>query len=172
MTRSEKWLLGGLGLSLAINGLLAAMMFFQPGHHGGRHGPDVRVGRIEQHLSRESLDVLRASVDTHRDVLREEFGALRDARDGIADALAAEPFDRDALEAAFARVDERQDAIQATIRKSFIDAAAKLPAAERVKLAKGGERYMRRLFGPGGGRGEGGRGDQDRHGPPDDGARP
>jgi uncharacterized membrane protein len=159
MTRSEKWLLAGLGLSLAANGLLAAIIFFHPGHHGGRHGPDVRMGRIEQHLSQQSLDVLRASVDSHRDQLREEFGALRDARGDIADALATEPFDREALEAAFARVDERQDAIQATIRKSFIDAAGKLPVAERVKLAKGGERYLRRLFGPGGG-------DRGRDGPP------
>jgi uncharacterized membrane protein len=119
---------------------------------------------MEQHLSQQSRDVLRASVEAHRDALREEFRAMREARDDIADALAAEPFDRDALEAAFARVDERQDAVQATIRKSFIDAAAKLPATERVKLAKGGERYMRRLFGPGGGK--------DRDSPPADGSRP
>lgn len=163
MTRSEKWLLGGLGLSLAVNGLLAALIFFHPGHHG-RHGPDIRVGRIEQHLSPESISVLRAAVDSHRDELREEFGALRDARGDIADALATEPFDREALEAAFARVEERQDIIQATIRKSFIDAAARLPEEERVKLAKGGERYMRRLFGPGGGR--------DRDGPPGEEPRP
>jgi uncharacterized membrane protein len=170
MTRAEKWLLAGLGLSLAINGLLAAMIFFHPGHHGGRHGPDVRVGRLEQHLSPESRDVLRAAVDRRRDELREEFRAMRDARDDIADALSAEPFDREALDAAFARADERQDAIRATIRKSFGDAAAKLPAEERAKLAKGGERYLRRLFGPRDG--ERDHGDRDRDGPPGDAPRP
>ena len=149
MTRSEKWLLGGLGLSLAINGLLAAMLFFHPGHHHDRrHGPDVHLGRLERHLAPESRDVLRAAVSKHRDTLKREFAAMRDARDDIAGALENEPFDRAALEAAFAEVSRHQDVIQTTVQQSFIDAASKLPVEERMKLAKGGERYLRRLFGP------------------------
>lgn len=149
MTRSEKWLLAGLGLSLAANGLLAAMLFFHPGHHGDkRHGPDVRVGRMEQHLAPESREVLRGAVEKNRGALKQEFEAMRDARGDIADALEKEPFDRAALEAAFARVNKHQDAVQATIQQSFAEAASQLPVEERVKLAKGGERYLRRLFGP------------------------
>ena len=149
MTRSEKWLLGGLALSLAANGLLVALLFFQPDHHHGRHhGPDVRVGRLDQHLAPESREVLRAAVDSRRDMLKREFDALRDARDKIAAALEKEPFDRAALEAAFAEVEQHQDKVKATVQQSFIEAASKLPVEERVKLAKGGERYMRRLFGP------------------------
>ncbi len=167
MTRSEKWLLAGLGLSLAVNGLLAAMLFFHPGHHrDGRHGPDVRVGRMEQHLAPESRDVLREAVARNRDTLRQEFEAMRDARDDIADALEKEPFDRAALEAALAQVSKHQDTIQATIQHSFVEAASQLPVEERVKLAKGGERYLRGLFGPR-------RGDGDRRsdGPRGDGGR-
>lgn len=158
MTRSEKWMLAGLGLSLAVNGLLAAMLFFHPGHHGDRHrGPDVHVGRMERHLAPDSRDVLRASVGAHRDALKQEFEAMRGARDRIAGALEKEPFDRAALEAAFAEVNRHQDTIRTTIQRSFVDAAAQLPVEERMKLAKGGERYLRRLFGPR--RGDGPRGD-------------
>lgn len=149
MTRSEKWLLAGLGLSLAANGLLAAMLFFHPGHHRDwRNGPDVRVGRLERHLAPESREVLREAVGKHRDTLKREFKAMRDARGRIAGALEKEPFDRAALEAAFAEVDRHHDVIQATVQQSFVDAASKLPVEERVKLAKGGERYLRRMFGP------------------------
>ncbi len=149
MTRSEKWLLGGFGLSLALNGLLIALLFFQPGHHHGRHpGPDVRVGRLEQHLKPESREVLRETVESRRETLKREFDAVRDARDRIAAVLEKEPFDRAALETAFAEVERRQDAVHATVQQSFIEAAARLPVEERVKLAKGGERYLRRMFGP------------------------
>lgn len=157
MTRAEKWLLAGLGLSLAINGLMAALIFFHPGH--GRHGPgpDVRVGRLEQHLAPESRQVLRDAVARHKDTLRDEFAAMRQARDGIGEALETEPFDRARLEAAFAEMRRHQDAIESTIQGSFIDAAARLPAEERVKLARGGERFMRRMLDPG---------RRDRGGPP------
>jgi uncharacterized membrane protein len=149
MTRSEKWLLTGFGLSLALNGLLIALLFFQPGHrHDRHHGPDVRIGRLEQHLKPESREVLRGAVDSNRDALKQEFDSLRDARDDVAAALEKEPFDRAALEAAFAEVEKHQDVIRATVQRSFIEAASRLPVEERIKLAKGGERYMRRMFGP------------------------
>ncbi|MEN3952441.1 periplasmic heavy metal sensor [Iodidimonas sp. SYSU 1G8] len=148
MTRAEKWLLAGLGISVALNGLFAAMIFFHPGHPRDRHGPDVRLGRMEEHLSANSRAVLKETVQARRDTLASEFGAMRDARQGVADALAAEPFDQAALEAALARVREHQDVIQETVQASFVDAASKLPRDERIKLAKGGERFMRRMFDP------------------------
>jgi uncharacterized membrane protein len=149
MTRTEKGMLAVLGVSLAVNGLLAALLFFHPGRHGDHHhGPDVRVGRLDQHLTPESQDALRAAVDRHREALRDEFLAMRDARERIADALEAEPYDRAGLEAAFAEVNRHQDVIRSTIQESFADAAARMPAEERVKLARGGERFLKRLFGP------------------------
>ena len=148
MTRAEKWLLAGLGVSLALNGLFAAMIFFHPGHPRDRHGPDVRLGRMEEHLSDESRAVLKQTVQARRETLASEFGAMRDARQGVADALSAEPFDQAALEAALAKVREHQDVIQETVQASFVEAASKLPRDERMKLAKGGERLMRRLFDP------------------------
>ncbi len=162
MTRWEKWLLGGLGLSLAVNGLLVALLFFGPDHrHHDRRGPDVRIGRMEQHLSPEAREVLRASVDRRRESLRAEFEAVREARDGIARSLEAEPFDRAALEAAFAEAERHQEIIQSTVRESFIEAAAGMSREDRVTLAKGGERYLRRLFGPRRGDGPDGSGRQD-----------
>ena len=149
MTRSEKWLLAGFGLSLAINGLLIALLFVQPGHHHDRRGrPDVRVGRLEEHLKPESREVMRHAFDGRRAALRQEFDAMRDARDKVAAALGKEPFDRAALEAAMTEVEKRQDAVHDLVRQSFVEAAARLPAEERMKLANGGERYMRRMFGP------------------------
>ena len=162
MTRSEKWMLGGLALSLAVNGLLVALLFFQPDHHHGRHhGPDVRIGRLDQHLRPDSRAVLRDAVASRRDTLDREFDGLRDAREKIAEALEKEPFDRAALAAAFAEVEKHHDAVRATVQESFIDAASRLPVEERMKLARGGERYMRRMFGPR----RDGRGDGD--GPPE-----
>lgn len=148
MTRAEKWLLAGLGVSLALNGLFAAMIFFHPGHPRDRHGPDVRLGRMEEHLSADSRLILKETVQARRDTLAAEFQAMRDARQGVADALAAEPFDPAGLEAALAGVRAHQEVIQQTVQASFVEAASKLPRDERMKLARGGERFMRRLFDP------------------------
>ncbi|MBI1179852.1 MAG: periplasmic heavy metal sensor [Alphaproteobacteria bacterium] len=164
MTRSEKWLLAGLGVSLALNGMLAAMVLFHPGRPW-HPGPDIRMGRIEQHLDDASRKALRESMESRRDRLRGEFVAMRGIREDIAAALTADPMDRAALEAAFAKLRQQRDAVQQTIQESFIEAAAKLPLEERVKLARGGDRYVHRLFGPG-------HGDGDRRGPGDDGRPP
>jgi uncharacterized membrane protein len=148
MTRAEKWLLAGLVVSVAMNGLFAAMIFFHPGHPRDRHGPDVRLGRMEEHLSAESRAIMEQTVQARRETLTVEFQAMRDARQGVTDALSAEPFDRAALEAALAAVRAHQDVIRETVQASFVDAASKLPRDERMKLARGGERFMRRLFDP------------------------
>jgi uncharacterized membrane protein len=147
MTRSEKWLLAGLGLSLAVNGLLAAMILFHPGPHR-HHGPEFRMGRMEDHLAPESRDLMKATVERHRDEIRTQFEAMRDVRDTMADALTAEPLDRAAMEAAFEEINRHHDVIRGTIQQAFMEAASELPRDERIKLARGGERLMRRMFRP------------------------
>jgi uncharacterized membrane protein len=158
MTRAEKWLLAGLGASLLINGLLAALLLVHPGRHHHHDGPDLRMGRMGEHLSPAARAVIEETLEARRATLRREFQAMRAAREEVGEALRAEPFDRAALEAAFVRVRGRQDAIRATIQEGFAEAASKLPREERIKLAQGGERLMRRMADP-----------RPRHGaPPDD----
>ena len=63
------------------------------------------------------------------------MNAVRQARRGAAEVLAAETFDSAKLTAAFSGIDTAEAATKSAIRKTLIAAAAKMTTTERQALA-------------------------------------
>jgi Spy/CpxP family protein refolding chaperone len=130
--------------SLAINLVLATwFLVHAPWRHGpggaeGRHAPvpqlvDLRTFR--RALPEDRQGVIDAAFAAQRPELRQRIRALFDARRGVRDAIRAEPFDRPALDAAFARLRtaEADAALQA--QGALGDVLQQLTPEERQQLA-------------------------------------
>ena len=92
-------------------------------------------------LSPERQRQLREAL---RKTRRESLPLIRDARDGridLAHLLAAQEFDRHALDDALARTREADVALRARIEGTVADFAATLTPEERLKLVGAMERY-------------------------------
>ena len=92
-------------------------------------------------LSPERQKQLREALRRTR---RESLPLIRDARDGridLAHILAAQQFDRRALDDALARTREADLAVRARIEGTVADFAATLTPEERLKLVGAMERY-------------------------------
>ena len=153
-TRSDRprWLTVALLVSLAVNLLVVGVI---AGHllSGQRHmwqRPDAmrsetsmrdRPGemvmrRMAQAVPTEHRAAFEAAMAEHRTQLAEAGRAVRDARMKVRDAMMAEPLDRARLDAAFAELRARGQGLQAALHAAVSDAAAKLPADARTKLAE------------------------------------
>lgn len=122
---------------LVVGGVAGAMYTF------GKHPPRYGTGRSEdfglmgltRHLPEERRKALRKQLREDRDKLRPMIDDLRSARRDAADKLAAEPFDRNALESAFAVTGEKDRALRQAAVTAFLGHAEQLTAAERSMLA-------------------------------------
>ena len=113
-------------LSLALNVALGAALLLplvaadhyrgqRSGHsHGGDHMPSPR--QLRRLLGEEREAVVDAVFEKHRPALRETFRPLHAARGAVHAAMHAEPFDRAALDAAFAELRERDAATAAAVQ--------------------------------------------------------
>ncbi|MGD8863885.1 MAG: periplasmic heavy metal sensor [Myxococcales bacterium] len=127
----------------------------RPGMGGpplGRRGPGaadggagVAAGRVLRHAERMSDDPKVAAVlEANRERVRAQRQATRAARRAVHDALLAEPFDRAALERAFAELREQRAQAQAAAHATVVELADKLGPEERRKLARRGRGDGRR----------------------------
>ena len=137
--RTDKWLIGGLIASLAINLLLVGIVL---GHMSGfgpppGMGPDPTVGffRVLGFLSEERRAAitpeLRQKMDDVIPLLRE----VRHDQHDVFAALGAEPFDPNALAKTLADLRANLTNVQATSHQSFVAMAASLTPDERRALA-------------------------------------
>lgn len=92
------------------------------------------IRRMVATLPAEHRAAFETTVDKHRSELEKAAAAVREARDMVRNALAQEPFDRTALDAAFAELRRHNDVLQATIQSAIAEAAANLPADARKRL--------------------------------------
>lgn len=153
MNGAVKWLGAGLMGSLLLNFFLVFILVRVISHtagdgldrHSRMHGPDFTVGRLTESLDPESRVVVRDLIKSRRGVMRDNFTAMRQARQNLEQALTGEEFDSRALEGAFADIRAQHLKIQETLHGAIIEAASKLPHEERVKLAQMGERLFRRM---------------------------
>lgn len=144
-TRSRRMkylLIGSLALNLLFVGAVVGMGFKKHGH-----GP--------HHTAREHFGLMGLTRvlpdDRRKDVLEElkkEYDAMRPAMDELhaarieaADRLAADPFERMALEQAIANVASKEQALRAATVETFLVQAARLSADERKQLS---ERWRKR----------------------------
>jgi uncharacterized membrane protein len=138
-------LVGSLALNLFGIGAIAADAVMDDDGHGGLFGGHCRPPRFTGLPSpRELREVLpesdQAKLDKLLEANRAQFHQRRDelfaARQAVADAIKAEPFDRAKLETAFAALRERDAAMAAGAQDWLVDFVAGLDPAGRAKVAE------------------------------------
>jgi uncharacterized membrane protein len=139
VTRS-RWLLAALVVSLAVNLAVGGVVLghvlrgppgWRPGDPEG--GPAHRLMRL---LPPEARDTMRQSFEAAGPDIRARAKALREARDRVRDAIAAEPFDRARLDAALSDMRVHVDALQTAVQAAIADGVSKLPADVRRKVSE------------------------------------
>lgn len=162
--RLKAVLIGSLAVNLlvigAIGGSLAMRGFHGRWHHG--HGPEsFGLLGFSHTLPAERRKMIRDSILADRGNLRPLFRDTWAARREAADALVADPFDRDAFRAAIGKVGAAMDKIKSAGLDRVVATVEKLTPQERTALRDWWRKSRPHHFG----RGPGGPDD----GPPDDG---
>jgi uncharacterized membrane protein len=168
---SDRGLKIALGVSLVANvfvigGVVGAI--YMRGHSPfAMHGPPGNpLGRAAEMLNPNDRDAfhqtLRAQIQTVRPIQQDSHEARRQAMDD----LAAPTFDRAATGALMARARADDEKARGLMEDAILDFAAKLPADERMALAKGMRRDGRRHWMHWGGRGGSGDGPPPGDAPP------
>ncbi|GAB5445260.1 periplasmic heavy metal sensor [Gymnodinialimonas sp.] len=150
--RKGRWLKLVLAVSLALNlavvGLIAGAVMSGGGPRDAGGAPlalrALGLGPFERALSREDRAELRERLEGAGVELREERRAIGRSLRAVEEALRAEPFDRAAVDAAFARSRGLVVSLQETGHGALLDQIESMSAAEREALADGIARIMRR----------------------------
>ena len=137
-------LVGSLALNLFGIGAIAADAIMDRDGHGGLFGhcrPPRFMGLPSPRELREVLpESDQAKLDellkANRDKFHQRLDELFAARQVVADAIKAEPFDRGKLETAFAALRERDAAMAAGAQDWLVDFVAGLDPAGRAKVAE------------------------------------
>lgn len=129
-------LVASLALNLLIIGAVAGTMMGHGRHplRGGQ-GEDFGMMGLTRVLPEDRRKEMRKLLRADRENLRPLMDEVRTARRAAADKLAAEPFDRAALEAAIANVAEKERTLRQSAVTAFIGHAERLKPDERAKLA-------------------------------------
>lgn len=132
-------LIASLALNLLVVGAVASVMFgfakHRP-HFGHGRGEDFGLMGLTRHLPEERRKEIRKDLRADRERLRPLVDEIRAARREAADKLAAEPFDKAALEAAILAAGEKERALRQTAVTSFVGHAERLTASERKMLSE------------------------------------
>ena len=151
---SGRWIKIALAVSLALNlavvGLISGAVL-RSGDGGRNEGPpalrSLGLGPFAQALSREDRDEVRDRIEGTGIALRDERRAIGRALRQVEQALRADPFDRDAVDAAFASSRALVVSLQEIGHTALLDQIETMSAAEREDLADGLARAMRRSGG-------------------------
>lgn len=135
-------LIASLGLNVFLGGLLAghwfagpqAVVFGQPRSPGASPSRMI-TDRMAAALPAEDRPRFEAVMAKHRPTVAEAAARFHEAREKVRDVLAKEPFDRAALDQAFAEQREGNAALQIAIQSSISEAAASLTPEARQRLA-------------------------------------
>jgi uncharacterized membrane protein len=150
--QTNKWVIGGLALSLIVNLLLVGFLAGRMSGFGPPpgFGPDPTTGFFR--LLGFLPDDRRAAITPE---LRKQMGDLlpvlrkmRGDQHDVFETLTAKPFDPDALAAALADLRTNLTAAQVASHHSFVEMAKSLTADERESLARA-MRHPQRTHGMG-----------------------
>ena len=132
-------LIASLALNLLVIGAVAGTMIGFGKHHGPRgghpRGEDFGLMGLTRTLPEERRKEIRKQLREERGKLRPLFEEIRTARREAAEKLAAEPFDRAALESALAGVGDRERTLRQEAIAIFLGHVERLTADERRTLA-------------------------------------
>jgi len=136
--------IGSLALNLFGIGAIAADAIMDRDHHGGLFGhcpPPRFMGLPSPRELREVLPEsdqakLNALLESNRPQFRQRLDALFAARQAVADAIKAEPFDRAKLATAFGALREQEAGMAAGAQDWLVEFVAGLDADGRAKVAE------------------------------------
>jgi len=149
-----KWLIGVAVVSLCVNlflvGLMAGHWIYGPGFFG-RGGPDGPRRGIEAMMAGVPEE-LRPMIKQKFDAAKPQFQAQRekihDARDKLAAAAEADPFDPAAFDQAFQEFQDAMSGMGAIAHQTIREILPQIPAEQRKQLVdKWSKRWGK---GPGG----------------------
>ncbi|MFN4355928.1 periplasmic heavy metal sensor [Parvibaculum sp.] len=151
----RRWLGPALLISLALNLFLVALIsvpFFKGPRDGGfgpiprGHGPALMQGAFRELPEEDRQEIRRAMREKFREI-RPHFKEMHEARDALAGALAAEPYDEAAVRAAFDGMSSAMMAMSDMGRDAMLETFAKLTPEQRKRVAdamrKDRDRMMR-----------------------------
>jgi len=136
--------IGSLALNLFGIGAIAADAIMDREGHGGLFGhcpPPRFMGLPSPRELREVLPEgdqakLKALLEANRPQFRQRLDALFAARQAVADAIKAEPFDRARLATAFGALREQEAGMAAGAQDWLVEFVAGLDADGRAKVAE------------------------------------
>lgn len=131
-------LIASLALNLLVLGAVGGMAFGLYKHRpyfGMMRSEDFGLMGLTRHLPEERRKEVRKQLREDRDRLRPLVDDIRASRRGAADKLAAEPFDKAALEAAIKLTSDKESTFRTTAIAAFLDHVEKLTPSERQLLA-------------------------------------
>ncbi|MEQ9144407.1 MAG: periplasmic heavy metal sensor [Parvibaculaceae bacterium] len=139
---ARRWLGPVLLVSLVLNlfliGLFVAGMIYRHGPGGPVHAMlAMQNSIVAQHLSEEERNAFRAAMRPRMRDMRPFFEGVRDARRGVSEAVAAEPYDPDAVRSAFTELRRALMAVGEHSQNAMIEVFADLPPETRARIAEG-----------------------------------
>lgn len=141
-------LLLSLALNVFLGGFVIGRHFGRP-HHGPPFerflGPGGGPGSADlQALSPEGKEIFRASFHARSEQFRETRLKTRALRKAFYAALAADPFDRRAADAALEALTVAESEAHATLLRELVAATEQLSPADRKVLAAAREKHRRK----------------------------
>tara|TARA_R110002072_G_scaffold12098_3_gene53266 strand:+ start:110 stop:628 length:519 start_codon:yes stop_codon:yes gene_type:complete len=138
----RKWLGPALLVSLGINLFLVAAITagiirnMDRGSHGHASPLGLPHHIVVRQLSGEERDKLKATMRENRAELRPLFRDVRQARQALSVAIAADPYDPEAARAAFAELRAGMGAVATQSQDILVQAFSDLTPESREKIAE------------------------------------
>ena len=139
---NRRWVGPLLLVSLVVNFFLLAHVgvnafhHFNRGEHRGSMMFGMPHGAVMRALSDEERQTFRQSMRPHGAGIVAHFGDIRAARLALSEAVAADPYDKQAAKQAFARVRAAMDGIASASQDMLIEAFGDLSPETRDRIAE------------------------------------
>lgn len=149
----RRWVGPALLASLAVNiflvGLISVPLFFEPNDRG--FGPPPK-GHGPMMMHNAFKDLPKEDRLAFRRAMREKFHKVipfirdsQEARDALADAIAADPYDEEAVRAAFDNIERAMISMGEAGRDAMLEVFAKLTPEQRQRVADAMREEQERL---------------------------
>lgn len=136
MTKSRKWLISGLILSLGLNLFLGGFLvthMMRPDPFG--IFPKIPLHQLIREMPEATREKAKAIMHERHPLMHQQFEAVKSAQDQLQQSIKADQVSREALNGAFDNLRHARGDLEQTLQNSFIDIILMLPPEERKNLA-------------------------------------